>query len=265
MKVNRYSILNQHIKEKNENLKKKYAEIAARINKKSNTKLLAVKRFQHKRFIILNNETYSLITAVFICLLTFIFLSNMVISNNPKLAQVNKTVQAKLNLLFNSNHYRINAIIKHSKDNGFHPFLTSAIIFMESSNKVFEISRVNARGLMQVRRETGYDAARWKGKKRLADIIRKYPQILYVPHINIELATYYIKRYKRILKLNWRAALHAYNVGPTAYLRGQRHYYYVNRIMTMYNDFKNLSIDRIAKKYYYSLIYMYKIKGKILN
>ena len=174
-----------------------------------------------------------------------------------------KETYPKMEVLFNRNYARINAVLKYSRLHQFEPLLTTAIIYAESSNYAFTISSVEARGLMQVREETGFDAAFMYGKKPiLAGLIKRYPDILYHPGLNIYLSTLYIKTYKNLYKWNWEQALHAYNVGPNAFLRGKRHQYYVNRIMRFYHNWTRLSAEEIKRHYCNEL---YAIFGKKLS
>ena len=96
----------------------------------------------------------------------------------------------------------------------------------------------------------------------LAKIIKRYPNILYYPRLNIYLSTLYIKTYKELYGWNWENALHAYNVGPNAFLRGQRHFYYVNRIMRFYNNWTKFNPKEIRQVYFNDLV---SIFGKKLR
>jgi soluble lytic murein transglycosylase len=88
------------------------------------------------------------------------------------------------------------------------PYLVLAIMREESNFNPTAVSRVKARGLMQIMPKTGHDVAfrlgkRWTGPDSLDD-----------PKTNIELGTYYIAWLRRQLKGPLYTTIAAYNAGP---------------------------------------------------
>ncbi len=98
---------------------------------------------------------------------------------------------------------------RFSKVNGLDPFLVAALIRQESEFNPKAISRANARGLTQILPGTGRELSR-KLK------VRAYGTAsLFVPAVNLQLGTFYLKSIVDNLGGRWEAALAAYNAGPS--------------------------------------------------
>lgn len=167
----------------------------------------------------------------------------------------------KLLYLFNFNKERINHIIFYSKKNDISPFLTSAVIFAESDNKEKAISSANARGLMQLMHSTAIILLNSMGDYELLNKVKQNPDLLYDVELNISLGTKFLRDLRNFHK-DWYETLHSYNVGPYAFKMGKRNFIYVNKIMSIYNDFQKMKLKEINKKYgqYISNLYAKKIE-----
>jgi soluble lytic murein transglycosylase len=98
---------------------------------------------------------------------------------------------------------------KFAKQNGFDPFLIAALIRQESEFNPKAVSVANARGLTQIVPSTGRELSR-KLK------IRSYGTAsLFVPAVNLQLGTFYLKTIVENLGGRMEAALAAYNAGPS--------------------------------------------------
>lgn len=98
---------------------------------------------------------------------------------------------------------------RFAKVNGLDPFLVAALIRQESEFNPKAVSRANARGLTQILPGTGRELSR-KLK------VRTYATAsLFVPAVNLQLGTFYLKTIVDSLGGRWEAALAAYNAGPS--------------------------------------------------
>ncbi len=98
---------------------------------------------------------------------------------------------------------------RFAKGNGLDPFLVAALIRQESEFNPKAVSRANARGLTQILPGTGRELSR-----RLK--VRTYATAsLFLPAVNLQLGTFYLKSIVDNLGGRWEAALAAYNAGPT--------------------------------------------------
>lgn len=98
---------------------------------------------------------------------------------------------------------------RFAKANGLDPFLVAALIRQESEFNPKAVSRANARGLTQILPGTGRELSR-KLK------VRTYATAsLFVPAVNLQLGTFYLKSIVDNLGGRWEAALAAYNAGPS--------------------------------------------------
>jgi len=98
---------------------------------------------------------------------------------------------------------------KFAKQNGIDPFLLAALIRQESVFNPKAVSSANARGLTQILPVTGRELSR---KLKL----RSYATAsLFVPAVNLQLGTFYLKTIVDNLGGRWEAALAAYNAGPS--------------------------------------------------
>jgi soluble lytic murein transglycosylase len=98
---------------------------------------------------------------------------------------------------------------RFAKVNGLDPFLVAALIRQESEFNPKAVSRANARGLTQILPGTGRELSR-----RLK--VKAYGTAsLFVPAVNLQLGTFYLKTIVDNLGGRWEAALAAYNAGPS--------------------------------------------------
>ncbi len=98
---------------------------------------------------------------------------------------------------------------KFAKANGLDPFLVAALIRQESEFNPKAVSRMNARGLTQILPGTGRELS-----QKLK--VRPYATAsLFLPVVNLQLGTYYLKTIVDHLGGRWEAALAAYNAGPS--------------------------------------------------
>ncbi len=98
---------------------------------------------------------------------------------------------------------------RFAKANGLDPFLVAALIRQESEFNPKAVSRMNARGLTQILPGTGRELSHKLKKKAFATAS------LFVPAVNLELGTFYLKTIVDNLGGRWEAALAAYNAGPS--------------------------------------------------
>jgi soluble lytic murein transglycosylase len=98
---------------------------------------------------------------------------------------------------------------RFAKLNGLDPFLVAALIRQESEFNPKAVSPANARGLTQILPLTGRELSRRLKVKTYATAS------LFVPAVNLQLGTYYLKTIVDNLGGRWEAALAAYNAGPS--------------------------------------------------
>lgn len=98
---------------------------------------------------------------------------------------------------------------RYAKQNGLDPFLVAALIRQESEFNPKAVSRANARGLTQILPVTGRELSRKLKVKTYATAS------LFVPAVNLQLGTFYLKSIVDNLGGRWEAALAAYNAGPS--------------------------------------------------
>lgn len=96
-------------------------------------------------------------------------------------------------------------IIKYSKEYKIEPALSAAIIYTESHFNPKAVSRVGARGLMQIMPSTGVGIAERIGDEKMGD--------LFDPETNIRYGIYYIAEKISYYNGDINAALAAYNGG----------------------------------------------------
>lgn len=97
-------------------------------------------------------------------------------------------------------------ILKYAKEYQVQPTLVAAIIYTESHYDPRAVSRVGAKGLMQLMPSTAKSISKELGEVQMAD--------LYDPEANIRYGTYYISQKIKDFQGNVDAALAAYNGGP---------------------------------------------------
>jgi soluble lytic murein transglycosylase len=98
---------------------------------------------------------------------------------------------------------------RFAKLNGLDPFLVAALIRQESEFNPKAVSRMNARGLTQILPGTGRELSRKLKVKAYGTAS------LFVPAVNLQLGTFYLKTIVDNLGGRWEAALAAYNAGPS--------------------------------------------------
>jgi soluble lytic murein transglycosylase len=98
---------------------------------------------------------------------------------------------------------------RFAKLNGLDPFLVAALIRQESVFNPKAVSPANARGLTQILPGTGRELSRKLKVKSYATAS------LFVPAVNLQLGTFYLKSIVDNLGGRWEAALAAYNAGPS--------------------------------------------------
>jgi soluble lytic murein transglycosylase len=98
---------------------------------------------------------------------------------------------------------------RFAKANGLDPFLVAALIRQESEFNPKAVSPANARGLTQILPGTGRELSRKLRVKTYATAS------LFVPAVNLQLGTFYLKTIVDNLGGRWEAALAAYNAGPS--------------------------------------------------
>jgi soluble lytic murein transglycosylase len=98
---------------------------------------------------------------------------------------------------------------RFAKLNGLDPFLVAALIRQESEFNTKAVSRANARGLTQILPGTGRELSRRLKVKAYATAS------LFVPAVNLQLGTFYLKTIADNLGGRLEAALAAYNAGPS--------------------------------------------------
>jgi len=98
---------------------------------------------------------------------------------------------------------------RFAKQNGLDPFLVAALIRQESEFNPKAVSRMNARGLTQILPGTGKELSRKLKVKAYGTAS------LFLPAVNLQLGTFYLKTIVDNLGGRWEAALAAYNAGPS--------------------------------------------------
>ena len=98
---------------------------------------------------------------------------------------------------------------RYAKLQGLDPFLVAALIRQESEFNPKAVSRANARGLTQILPGTGRELSRKLNMKAYGTAS------LFVPAVNLQLGTFYLKSIVDNFGGRWEAALAAYNAGPT--------------------------------------------------
>ena len=98
---------------------------------------------------------------------------------------------------------------RFAKQNALDPFLVAALIRQESEFNPKAVSRMNARGLTQILPGTGRELSRKLKVKAYGTAS------LFVPAVNLQLGTFYLKTIVDNLGGRWEAALAAYNAGPS--------------------------------------------------
>jgi hypothetical protein len=134
---------------------------------------------------------------------------------------------------------RAELVINNAKKNGIPVYLVVGVIFAESSNKPSAISRVGARGLMQLMPDTAVIIARKSGMVKTALQIRKDHSFLNRNEkINISFGCTHLRDlYYKIG--TWEGAVHAYNQGYSRYMKGYRSNKYVGNVFRYWKKFES--------------------------
>lgn len=134
---------------------------------------------------------------------------------------------------------RTDLVIKYSRRYNIPVYLVIGVIFAESSNKAYAISRVGARGLMQLMPDTAIYIARQFGLSATALEIRQNPSILNRDeNLNIWFGCVHLRDlYNQIG--TWEGAVHAYNQGYSRYMRGYRSNNYQRNVFAFKEYFEN--------------------------
>jgi hypothetical protein len=138
------------------------------------------------------------------------------------------------------NEERAEYVIKYSEEYKIPVYLVIGVIFAESSNKAYAVSKVGARGLMQLMPDTAVLIARKKGMAKTAMQIRKDVEFLNKnENINIQFGCTHLRDlYNKIG--TWKGAVHSYNQGYARYMKGHRSDKYVSNVFKYWNYFENL-------------------------
>jgi soluble lytic murein transglycosylase-like protein len=138
------------------------------------------------------------------------------------------------------NEARTAIVYKYANYYKIPEFLVAAVIFAESSNYATAVSKVGARGLMQLMPDTAVLIARMMGMAKTALQIRKDPEVLNTnEEINIKFGCAHLKDFYNKTD-SWEDALHAYNQGYARYVKGYRSEKYVANVFKYWNKFKKL-------------------------
>ncbi len=145
----------------------------------------------------------------------------------------------KLKDIFGSEK-RANYVKKYSREYDVPVYLVAGMIYAESSNLPSAVSRVGARGLMQLMPDTAVVIARELGMSKTARKIRKdHSYLNRNEEINIKFGTKYIRDlYDKIG--SWKGAVHAYNQGYTRYRKGHRSHKYVRKVFDFRKKFEKI-------------------------
>lgn len=96
-------------------------------------------------------------------------------------------------------------IVKYAKQNNLDPTFVAAVIYTESHFNVDSVSRVGAKGLMQIMPGTAQGIAQRMGEAKMAD--------LFDPETNIRYGTFYLREKLDMYNNDIDAVLTAYNAG----------------------------------------------------
>ncbi len=133
---------------------------------------------------------------------------------------------------------RAEYVLTYSKEFDIPLYLVVGVIFAESSNTPSAVSRVGARGLMQLMPDTAVIIARKAGLSRIALNIRQDPKFLNTDEeINIKFGCAHLRDlYNKIG--SWEGSLHAYNQGYARYISGHRSSNYVKKVLNYWEKFE---------------------------
>lgn len=149
-------------------------------------------------------------------------------------------------------------ICKYSEEYDLEPSFVAGVIYTESKFREDAVSRVGARGLMQIMPQTGEEIAEALGEPFSVDD-------LFEPEISIRYGCFYLRQQLDRFDQNKAVALAAYNAGPNraeqwlaeygldsrgriAYIPYEETKNYVNRVFQAQENYANLYPDELAGK-----------------
>lgn len=141
-------------------------------------------------------------------------------------------------------------IVKYSKQFEIDPTFVAGVIYAESHYNPQAVSRVGAKGLMQLMPATAKGVSAQLGEEAMGD--------LFDPETNIRYGTFYIAQKYRDFGNSKEAALAAYNGGPAV---GSR--YVVSREAGIPNETKNFIKTVIAAQAKYLELYGQDLNSNI--
>lgn len=141
-----------------------------------------------------------------------------------------------------------NFIVKYSRDHEVNPFLTAAVIYVESHYRPTAVSPSGALGLMQMIPSTGAGVARRMG------VASFQPSDLFNPETSIDFGTFHLQGLQGVYDSNLDGVIAAYNGGDAvgwAYLRGDlgrvpsETEHYVVAVKAAMSKYRELYPDRL--------------------
>jgi len=152
----------------------------------------------------------------------------------------------------------VDLIRQYSEEYDLEPSFVAGVICVESRFREDAVSRVGARGLMQIMPATGEEIAEDLG-------VPFHVEDLFDPETSIRFGCYYLRQQMDRFDQNPAVALAAYNAGPNkaalwlseygldskgriAYIPYEETKNYVNRVLQAQENYKNLYPDQLAIK-----------------
>ena len=152
----------------------------------------------------------------------------------------------------------VDLIRQYSEEYDLDPSFVAGVICVESRFREDAVSRVGARGLMQIMPATGEEIAEALG-------VSFHVEDLFDPETSIRFGCYYLRQQLDRFDQNPAVALAAYNAGPNkaalwlaeygldskgriAYIPYEETKNYVNRVLQAQENYKNLYPDKLSGK-----------------
>lgn len=152
----------------------------------------------------------------------------------------------------------VDLIQKYSEEYDLEPSFVAGVICVESRFREEAVSRVGARGLMQIMPATGEEIAN-------ALDVPFHVEDLFEPETSIRFGCYYLREQLNRFDQNHAVALAAYNAGPNkaeqwlseygldskgriAYIPYEETKNYVNRVLQAQENYENLYPDELKRK-----------------